>query len=134
MPERSSGFAVLLCRERRGNLSDIVLPIAELGPNWKALSRNGPIAFEGAREAVVRKGAGGDDKKRVAPATRRSILAFLERNSIIARMIPRRLLGDLSTALAEAPAVALLGPRQAGKTTLALEVAKTRRHRAGEAL
>lgn len=41
-------------------------------------------------------------------------------------MIPRRLLGDLSTALSEAPAVALLGPRQAGKTTLALEVAKTR--------
>ena len=33
---------------------------------------------------------------------------------------------DLSTALSEAPAVALLGPRQAGKTTLALEVAKTR--------
>jgi predicted AAA+ superfamily ATPase len=30
------------------------------------------------------------------------------------------------SALAEAPAVALLGPRQAGKTTLALEVAKAR--------
>jgi hypothetical protein len=41
-------------------------------------------------------------------------------------MIPRRLLPTLTTALAEAPAVALLGPRQAGKTTLALEVAKTR--------
>ena len=41
-------------------------------------------------------------------------------------MLPRRLLGDLSTALSEVPAVALLGPRQAGKTTLALEVAKTR--------
>jgi len=41
-------------------------------------------------------------------------------------VIPRRLLADLGTALAEAPAVALLGPRQAGKTTLALEVAKTR--------
>ena len=32
----------------------------------------------------------------------------------------------LTTALAEAPAVALLGPRQAGKTTLALEVARAR--------
>jgi hypothetical protein len=41
-------------------------------------------------------------------------------------MIPRRLLPELITALAEAPAVALLGPRQAGKTTLALEVARER--------
>lgn len=41
-------------------------------------------------------------------------------------MIPRRLLPVLESALAEVPAVALLGPRQAGKTTLALEVAKTR--------
>jgi len=41
-------------------------------------------------------------------------------------MIPRRLLPALTSALAESPAVALLGPRQAGKTTLALEVAKDR--------
>lgn len=41
-------------------------------------------------------------------------------------MIPRRLLPRLTAALAEAPAVALLGPRQAGKTTLALETSKTR--------
>jgi predicted AAA+ superfamily ATPase len=41
-------------------------------------------------------------------------------------MIPRRLLSTLASALAEAPAVALLGPRQAGKTTLALEAAKAR--------
>lgn len=41
-------------------------------------------------------------------------------------MIPRRLLSALTTALAENPAVALLGPRQAGKTTLALEVAGSR--------
>lgn len=41
-------------------------------------------------------------------------------------MIPRRLLSALTTALAESPAVALLGPRQAGKTTLALEVAGSR--------
>jgi hypothetical protein len=39
-------------------------------------------------------------------------------------MIPRRLLPALTSALAEVPAVALLGPRQAGKTTLALEVAR----------
>jgi hypothetical protein len=41
-------------------------------------------------------------------------------------MIPRRLLSALTSALAEVPAVALLGPRQAGKTTLALEVAGSR--------
>ena len=41
-------------------------------------------------------------------------------------MIPRRLFPALTSALAEAPAVALLGPRQAGKTTLALQVGATR--------
>jgi len=39
-------------------------------------------------------------------------------------MIARKLLGDLRIALAESPAVALLGPRQVGKTTLALTLAK----------
>jgi len=37
-----------------------------------------------------------------------------------------RLTSALTSALAEAPAVALLGPRQVGKTTLALELASTR--------
>jgi len=41
-------------------------------------------------------------------------------------VIPRRLLPALTAALTEAPAVALLGPRQVGKTTLALEVAESR--------
>jgi predicted AAA+ superfamily ATPase len=41
-------------------------------------------------------------------------------------MIPRRLTAALASALAEAPTVALLGPRQVGKTTLALELAQTR--------
>lgn len=41
-------------------------------------------------------------------------------------MISRRIFPDLLAALAEAPAVALLGPRQAGKTTLALELAESR--------
>jgi predicted AAA+ superfamily ATPase len=50
----------------------------------------------------------------------------MESHSIIASVIPRRLLPALKSALAEAPAVALLGPRQVGKTTLALEVARTR--------
>ncbi|WP_337287447.1 ATP-binding protein [Candidatus Methylomirabilis sp.] len=39
-------------------------------------------------------------------------------------MIPRQLLNPLMQALREVPAVCLLGPRQAGKTTLALEIGK----------
>jgi predicted AAA+ superfamily ATPase len=41
-------------------------------------------------------------------------------------MIQRRLISRLTAALTEAPAVALLGPRQVGKTTLALDIAKSR--------
>ena len=41
-------------------------------------------------------------------------------------MISRRLLPALDSALGESPAVALLGPRQVGKTTLALDVARAR--------
>jgi len=50
----------------------------------------------------------------------------MELRSMIARMIPRRLVSALEAALAEVPAVALLGPRQAGKTTLALATARAR--------
>jgi len=38
-------------------------------------------------------------------------------------MMERRLLDACSLRLADMPAVALLGPRQAGKTTLALQIA-----------
>lgn len=41
-------------------------------------------------------------------------------------MIERQLLASLRAALAEAPAVALLGPRQVGKTTLALALGNER--------
>ena len=40
-------------------------------------------------------------------------------------MIPRRTEENLTSLLADYPAVALLGPRQVGKTTLALEVAQS---------
>lgn len=40
-------------------------------------------------------------------------------------MIHRRLEPRLRELLGEYPAVALLGPRQVGKTTLALEIAKS---------
>ena len=42
-------------------------------------------------------------------------------------MIPRRALAEVRTALSRQAAVALLGPRQVGKTTLALEVARAHR-------
>jgi uncharacterized protein len=41
-------------------------------------------------------------------------------------MIERRITPELVACLADAPAVALLGPRQVGKTTLALEIGETR--------
>ena len=53
------------------------------------------------------------------------ILAIMEIRSIIARMFERHLLPQLIDELQHSPAVALLGPRQSGKTTLALEAAKT---------
>ena len=45
---------------------------------------------------------------------------------MIARMRKRRLLPVLEQRLSEVPAVALLGPRQAGKTTLALAIGEKR--------
>ena len=51
------------------------------------------------------------------------ILAIREYESVIARMISRRLKPHLISLLDDYPAVALLGPRQVGKTTLAHEVA-----------
>jgi predicted AAA+ superfamily ATPase len=41
-------------------------------------------------------------------------------------MIKRRIHDQLVAAIENNPAVALLGPRQSGKTTLALEIGKTR--------
>jgi len=55
------------------------------------------------------------------------VLAILEFPSIIARMIKRRLAPHLDYLLDHSPAVALLGPRQVGKTTLALAIGATRR-------
>ena len=53
--------------------------------------------------------------------------ANIELTSIIAYMIDRRVQSKLNTLLQHNPAVALLGPRQSGKTTLALEIAKQRK-------
>lgn len=53
--------------------------------------------------------------------------ANMEGGSIIAYMIDRRVQSRLNALLQHNPAVALLGPRQSGKTTLALEIAKQRK-------
>ena len=64
--------------------------------------------------------------KSVLRARRAKALAIMEAYSIIARMLTRRLSARLNYALSYAPAVVLLGPRQVGKTTLALEISKSR--------
>ncbi|MER8578487.1 hypothetical protein NKG95_07050 [Mesorhizobium sp. M1423] len=56
----------------------------------------------------------------------RFFLAKLELDSRIARMIERRISTELAEMLDSTPAVALFGPRQVGKTTLALEIAERR--------
>ena len=43
---------------------------------------------------------------------------------MIAKMIPRRIKSTVVERLATVPAIVLLGPRQVGKTTLALHIAK----------
>ncbi|MER9061781.1 hypothetical protein [Mesorhizobium sp. M0933] len=53
-------------------------------------------------------------------------LAKLELYSIIARIIGRRISIELTETLDSMPAVALLGPLQVGKTTLAPEIAERR--------
>ncbi len=47
---------------------------------------------------------------------------MLDSCTTIARMIPRRLHSQLQDLLSEYPAVALIGPRQVGKTTLAWQI------------
>ena len=47
---------------------------------------------------------------------------IMEAGSIITYMQPRRLVSHLEYMLKHSPAVVLLGPRQVGKTTLALEI------------
>ncbi|MFX9061738.1 AAA family ATPase, partial [Acinetobacter baumannii] len=50
------------------------------------------------------------------------IIANLEYDFKFARMIPRRASQQVEQALGRQAAVALIGPRQAGKTTLALQI------------
>ena len=58
--------------------------------------------------------------------TQKIILAISDTYSIITRMFNRTIAAELALELDHNPAVALLGPRQVGKTTLALAVAQSR--------
>ncbi|MEN9632190.1 MAG: hypothetical protein RL077_594 [Verrucomicrobiota bacterium] len=61
-----------------------------------------------------------------APKCTNGILANLASRATIARMIKRRIHDKLDESIDHSPAVGLLGPRQVGKTTLALEMGATR--------
>lgn len=63
---------------------------------------------------------------RVGTCREPTSLQILHLGVIIARMIERRIYGQLLERLDHSPALALLGPRQVGKTTLAMEIARTR--------
>ena len=76
------------------------------------------IRAENYAAAGLREGKG---------AAARFFLVFSAPDSIIARMIKRRILRDVLDRLDHLPAVAVLGPRGAGKTTLAKEVGAVRK-------
>lgn len=59
-----------------------------------------------------------------APRQLEYILAFVDLISHITRMFPRFLKSHTADLLDQFPAVAVLGPRQVGKTTLAMEIAE----------
>jgi len=61
-----------------------------------------------------------------APKCANGSLANLASRATIARMIKRRIHDKLDESIDHSPAVGLLGPRQVGKTTLALEMGATR--------
>ncbi len=64
------------------------------------------------------------NQARVIPKKRQFFLVNLALQSIITRMIPRKLAATVQQRLQQFPAVALLGPRQVGKTTLAKALGK----------
>ncbi len=98
------------------------------------LSARFPFAFvrlnSGGRDGNdLTQGNSRDTFKRFLPRSLRRKPLYLANpasNAVIARMIERHIKPRLLAALDNAPAVALLGPRQAGTTTLAQEIGETR--------
>lgn len=41
LKDEPTDVAVLLCRDKEGNLHDFIIPVSELGSSWDALSRSG---------------------------------------------------------------------------------------------
>lgn len=51
LPDQPTDVAVLLCKDRRGHVIDVMLPVNELGSKWRALSRStGQIKFNIRRD------------------------------------------------------------------------------------
>lgn len=76
--------------------------------------------------ALPRVAVPGNRPKSFATVEPKRHLANQETDSIITQMLPRRLGARLNHLLTHSPAVVLLGPRQVGKTTLALEIGEKR--------
>ena len=76
--------------------------------------------------ALPRVAVPGNRPKSFATMEPKRHLANQETDSIITHMLPRRLGARLNHLLTHSPAVVLLGPRQVGKTTLALEIGEKR--------
>lgn len=76
--------------------------------------------------ALPRVAVPGNRPKSFATVEPKRHLANQETDSIITHMLPRRLGARLNHLLTHSPAVVLLGPRQVGKTTLALEIGEKR--------
>ena len=114
MYERSLGGSKLAIKRRFGDASrsyieggGILMPGGRIGSNTPGVLASLVLELPGSSLLAT-------------------ILAIMDSNSIIARMIHRRRQTQLTELIDAMPAVALLGPRQVGKTTLALEIAKLR--------
>lgn len=75
---------------------------------------------------MVKDGVPNATRQLTQPKHQHTILAIPELSSINARMIERRISTKLIELIDSSPAVALIGPRQVGKTTLALAIAEQR--------
>ncbi len=76
--------------------------------------------------ATITSAAPGPGGGRSSSSGKLIILANLNLDFIITWMIDRRIAPEVASLLGESPAVALIGPRQVGKTTLALKIADGR--------
>jgi uncharacterized protein len=84
------------------------------------------FVHKGLRAYFSRSQEQAESPEKIERSLRKTQLANLAWDAIIALMIKRRIYNQLVESLNHNPAVALLGPRQVGKTTLALEISRAR--------